>query len=108
MAAQPNIGRLTQAFTTSSRALAVVSEEIAHVSNLPAVNNGQQLSDAINRLTTSINNLATDFNTLRTDVNTLRTDVNTLRADMNSGFDSLNLRLRAESAYFSPLSNFIY
>jgi len=93
MDAQPNIGNLTEAFTTSSKALAVVSQEIAHVANLPAFNNGQHLLEAIERLTTSINKLGTDLNTLRT--------------DMNSKFDSLNLRLGAESAYFSPFSNFI-
>lgn len=86
MDAQPNIGNLTEAFTTSSKALAVVSQEIAHVANLPAFNNGQHILEAIERLTTSINTLTTD---------------------MNSKFDSLNLRLGAESAYFSPFSIFI-
>lgn len=100
MDAQPNIVTLTEAFSTSSRALATVSHEIAYVANLPAFNNGQHLVEALARMTTSINNLATE-------VTTLRTEVTTLRTDMDSRFDSLNLRLGAESAYFPPFSDFI-
>ena len=121
MDAQPNIVTLTEAFSTSSRALATVSHEIAHVANLPAFNNGQHLVEALARMTTSINNLATEVTTLRTEVTTLRievttlrtdfttlrTEVTTLRTDMDSRFDSLNLRLGAESAYFPPFSDFI-
>ena len=107
MDAQPDVGKLAQSFTTSFTALAVASHEIALVANLPAFNDGQRLFEAIERLSTSINNLRTDVNTLRTEVNTLRTEVNTLRTDVNSKFDSLELRMRAESAYFSPFSNFI-
>ena len=52
---------------------------------------------------TAIQAMNTNINNLRTDVTTLTTDVNTL----NTKFDGLELRMRAESAYFSPLSNFI-
>lgn len=100
MEAQPDVGKLTEAFKTSSTALATASYEIALVANLPTFNDGQRLFEAIERLNININNL-------RTDINTLKTDVNTLRTDMNSKFDSLELRMRAESAYFSPSSNFI-
>jgi len=54
MDAQPDIGKLTEAFTTSSGALAVVADEIAHATNLPAM---QRLSEAIDRLAMSINSL---------------------------------------------------
>ncbi len=101
MDAQPDIGKLAEAFTTSSASLAVVSHEIALVANLPALNDGRLL-EAIERLNTSINNLTTTVNTLRADVTTLRADVTTLRADMNINFDSLELSRRAESAYFTP------
>ena len=107
MEAQPNVGKLAEAFKTSSTALATASYEIALVANLPTVNDGQRLFEAIERLNININNLRTDINTLKTDVNTLKTDVNTLRTDMNSKFDSLELRMRAESAYFFPFSIFI-
>ena len=126
MDVQPNIGRLTEAFTLSSRALADVSHEIAHVVNLPAFNNGQHIVEAIERLTTSINTLRTDVTTLRTDMNSRFTNMNTdmnsrftnmntdmnrrfanMNTDMNRRFDSLDRRLGAESAYFSPFSNFI-
>ncbi len=100
MDAQPDVRKLAEAFTTSSTALAAASREIALVVNLPTFNNGQRIFEAIERLTTSIDNL-------RTDVITLRTDVNTLRTDVNSKFDSLELRMRAESADFSSFSKFI-
>ena len=92
MDAQPDVNRVAEAFTTSSRALATVSQEITHLVNVPAFNNGQRILEAIERLTTS--------------VNTLTTDINTLRTDMNLRFGSLELRLRAESAYFFS-ENFI-
>ena len=112
MDAQPDFKKLSEAFTTSSTALAAASHEIALVVNVPTFNGGQRLFEAIERLTTSVDNLRTDVNNLRTDVNNLRTDVNnlridvntlttdvnTMRTDMNSKFDSLELRLRAESA----------
>lgn len=66
-----------------------------------------RLTTSVDGLTTQVNTLRTDVNTLRTEVNTLRTDVNTLRTDVNTRFDSLELRMRAESAYFSPFSSSI-
>ena len=119
MDAQPNVQKLAEAFTTSSTAFAAASHEIALVPNLPTFNDGQRLLDAINRVNTNIDNLRTDvnavkedvnalktdFNTLKTDVNTLKTDVTTLKTDvttMNGKFDNLELRMKAESAYFSP------
>ena len=93
MDALPDVEKLAQAFTASSTALATVSHEIALVANLPTFNDGQRLTEALERLTTSIN--------------TLRTDVNSLRTDVNSKFNDLELRMRAESVYFSLFLNFI-
>ena len=107
MNAQPDFGKLSEAFTTTSTALAAASHEIALVANVPTFNDGQRLFEAIERLTTSVDNLRTDLNTIRIDLNTVRTDLNTMRADMNSKFDSLELRMRAESACFSLFLSFI-
>lgn len=91
MDAQPDFGKVSEAFTTTSTALAAASYEIALFPNMPTLNEGRRLYEAIERLTTSVDNL-------RTDVNTMRTDLNTMRTEMNSKFDSLELRMRAESA----------
>ena len=121
MDAQPNFERLAEAFTASATAHTVISQEIPLVANLPPLNDGQRLFEAIERLTTSVNaltadvntltadvnTLRTDVNTLRTDVNTLRTDVNTLRTDMNRRFENLELRMSAELVWFSQFLNFI-
>lgn len=104
---QPDIGKLSGAFATSSTALATASHEMALVANIPTFGDGQRLFEAIGRLTTSVEGLTTQVNTLRTDVNTLRTEVNTLRTNVNTRFDNLELRMRAESAYFSPFSSSI-
>ncbi|KAL9101951.1 MAG: hypothetical protein Q9163_002839 [Psora crenata] len=94
MDAQPNIGKLAEAFTISSRALAIASHEVSLFPNLPTLNDGRRLLEAIERLTRSIDTLRTDFNTLRTDVNTLRIDVNTL------GTKSGDIRLRLSNKKF--------
>ena len=86
MDAQPDMGKISEAFMTTSTALATASHEIALVTNVPAFNDGQRLLEAIERLTTSVDNL---------------------RTDMNSKFDSLELRMRAESVYFPPFPSFI-
>ena len=121
---QPDVNTIAQAFAASSTALATASQEIALVPNMPVFNNGQNILAAIQHLSTNIDNLrndvttltttvttlTTNVNTLTADFNTLRTDVNTLRTDfntLNTKFDGLELRMRAESAYFSPFSNFI-
>lgn len=101
MDAQPDVGKLAEAFTTSSTALAAASREIALVVNLPTFNHGQRIFEAIERLTTSIDDL-------RTDVITMRTDIRTLRTDMNSKFENLELRMSAESAdFFLNFQSFI-
>lgn len=107
MDAQHDLEKLAGTFASSFTALAAVSHEIAHVANLPTFNDGQRLFEAIERLSTSINHLRTDVNVLRTEVGTLRTEVSTLRIDVNSKFDSLELRMRAESAHFSSFSNIV-
>lgn len=85
MDAQSDIGKLAEASTTS-RALAVASHEIALVANFPAFNDGERPFEAMERLTTS---------------------TDTLKADMNDRLESLGLYLRAESAYSSLFLNFI-
>ena len=100
MDAQPDFQRLSQAFVDSANANAAASREIVLLANIPAINNGQRLFEAVQRLATSVDNLT---NT----VNTLVTDVNTLRADVNTRFDSLELRLSAESVYYFSLTSLI-
>ncbi len=107
MDAQPDFQRLSQAFVDSANANAAASREIVLLANIPAINNGQRLFEAVQRLATSVDNLTNTVNTLVTDVNTLRADVNTLRADVNTRFDSLELRLSAESVYYFSLTSLI-
>ena len=106
-ARQPNAAALAAAFAT-------VSHEISLVPNLPTFNNGQNILAAIQamntNLTANINTMRTDLTTLTATVTTIRTDLTTLTATvdaLNLRFDDLELRMRAESAYFSPFSNFI-
>ena len=82
----PNIGRLSDAFTTASR-------ELALVANLPALDDGQRLLQAIERLTRTVENLGTDMNAMRD--------------EMNNKFDNLELRLSAELASFIFSSSLI-
>ncbi len=114
MDAQPDFQGLSQAFVDSANANAAASREIVLLANIPAINNGQRLFEVVQRLATSVDNLTntvntlvTDVNTLRAEVNTLRADVNTLRADVNTRFDSLELRLSAESVYYFSLTSLI-
>ena len=90
MNTQPNFERISGAFIAASEVFVTASQEIAHIPNIPALNNGQHLLDAINGLTRSVEGL-------RTEVASLRTEVTSLRTDMNSKFENLNLRLSAES-----------
>lgn len=82
MAALPDAGKISDAFSTSSRALAVASEEFGRIVNLPAFDQGQRIFEVLERLERKI-----DRSIERTD---------TLRTDMNNRFDGLELRLRAE------------
>ena len=118
MDAQPNIGKLVVPFTTTSTAPATASQEIALVLNIPAFNNGQNILAAIQAMSTNVGNLittmrtdittlTTDVATLTTDIATLTTDVNTLCTNMNTRFDNLELRISAESVYFSLFLIFI-
>lgn len=93
MDAQPDLEKLSGALTTASH-------EIGLFRNVPNFNDGQRLFQAIERLSTSINNLGTQ-------VGTLRTEVVTLRTEMNAKFDTLELRMSAESAHFSAFSSFL-
>ena len=96
--ALPDFGKLTEAFSASSRAFNVASYEIGLAANLPAVNYGQQVLQAIERLSERLSErITTEVRTLRTEVRTLRTEVQTL----NGKIDSLDCRLAAESAYLS-------
>jgi uncharacterized protein YlxW (UPF0749 family) len=97
MNTQPNFERISGAFIAASEVFVTASQEIAHIPNIPALNNGQHLLDAINGLTRSVEGLRTEVASLRTEVASLRTEVTSLRTDMNSKFENLNLRLSAES-----------
>ena len=103
--ALPDFGKLTEAFSASSRAFNVASYEIGLAANLPAVNYGQQVLQAIERLSERLSErITTEVRTLRTEVRTLRTEVRTLRTEvqtLNGKIDSLDCRLAAESAYLS-------
>ena len=85
----PDVDRIADAMSVSSRGLADASQEVRLLRNLPAYDNSQGVLNAIDRLTIVVESL-------RTDVHTLRTEVTTLRTDFNHRFDNFELRLQAK------------
>lgn len=73
---------------------------------MPTFDAGQRILDAIQRLSTTVDDMRVDLNSVRVDLNSIRVDLNSLRADVNGKFEGLELRMSAESAYFSPVSSF--
>ena len=91
---QPNFRRM-------SEAVAIASQEIARVPNVPSFDNGQRILEAIGALAGTVESL-------RSDVTSLRTDITNLRTDMNGRFELLELRMNAESDYFLLCSKLYY
>ena len=67
---------------------------------IPLMSGCQRFLELVDQSSASINDL-------RADINTLRTDITTLRTDMNRKLDILELRIRSDSAYFSPAAKFV-
>ena len=116
MDAQPDFEKLSQAFLDNANANNAASQEIKLLANIPAVHGGQRLYDAVQSLTTDlgklvtkvdsiatkVDNLTNTVNTLGARVDTLGASIETLKTHVDTRFDSLELRLSAESvSYFS-------
>ena len=67
---------------------------------IPLMSSGQRFLELVDQSSASTNDP-------RADINTLRTDITTLRTDMNRKLDILELRIRSDSAYFSPAAKFV-
>ena len=93
---QPNFQRLSEAFVTASN-------ETAKIQNIPAVEQGTTLLDAIRalqtqstQLQTTVNTLAVDLATVKTDLATVKTDLATVKTDLAT----VKTDLRRESVLF--------
>ena len=67
---------------------------------IPLMSGGQRFLELVDQSYASNNDP-------RADINTLRTDITTLSTDMNRKLDILELRIRSDSAYFSPAAKFV-
>lgn len=83
--AQPDLARLANAFT-------VISNEVTLLSNIPAVQQGQNLLGVINEMRDEMRDEMRQF---RTEVTAVRTEVKALRNEVRTEVTALRTEVRA-------------
>lgn len=90
---QPDFTKISQSAPQITDAIS----ELQYIPNMPAVDQGNRILDALQQIQRNITQIQRDITVFRGEFNTFKqtttTSIATLRTEMRSGFQAVNLRM---------------